>query len=190
LTLNVMIQTSPRPAPFWVFALFIKALGLIFALFIGFYSPMLSADTCFDAQTLSGMQRHAADNTLVYVWSPRMVLSAQHAADVQQQAELAGLRWVAVHDPRLPADERMAALGQLARTHPASAQALGHSLALCDAQLIARDALRHFPSAFVWRGALVQGGAGLAVQGWVGTPIVGAMPVAFWAMALRERMRP
>lgn len=170
--------------------LFIKTLCFIFTPFIVLYSPFSWADACFNAQNPSALERHLAQNALVYIWSPRMVLSAQHAADAQQQATLAGLRWVAVHDPAVPADERVAALAQLARTHPASAQALGDSRTLCDAQLIARDALRHFPSAFIWRGAAVDGHAALPIQGWVGTPIVGAMPAAFWAMALRERLLP
>jgi hypothetical protein len=185
-----MIQVHQLAPPSDAMALVIKTLRLIFVSFMAFSSLNSRADACFDAQSLAALPRQLAHNSLVYVWSPRMVLSAQHAADAQQQAALAGLRWVAVHDPRVPADERWAALAQLARTHSASAQALDASLPLCDAQLMARDALRHFPSAFIWRGAAVDGNAASATQGWVGAPIVGAMPAVFWAMALRERLVP
>lgn len=185
-----MIQVNQLATPLGAIVLFIKTFCFIFMSFMAFYSPDLRADACFDAQSLATLPRQHAHNSLVYVWSPRMVLSAQHAADAQQQAALAGLRWVAVHDPRVPADEHWAGLAQLARTHPASAQALEDSLPLCDAQLMARDALRHFPSAFIWRGGAVDGSAASATPGWVGAPIVGAMPAVFWAMALRERLVP
>jgi hypothetical protein len=161
-------------------------------LFIGvnilFVSSISLAAECFESQTLSTLHPSTKQGTLVYVWSPRMVLSAQHAAQVQQQATDAGLLWQPVHEAQLPTDERLAALAKLAHAYPASSQALQNSLPLCDAQLIARDALRHFPTAFVWRDA--PRGEGLPAPGWAGNPIVGAMPVPFWASALRERLLP
>lgn len=159
------------------------------------------ASSCFDAENqLLKTSDDSTQGALVYVWSPRMVLSAQHAAQVQQQAAAAGLRWFAVHDLGLPEAEKAAALSRLAYAHPTSAQALQASQPLCDAQLMARDALRHFPTAFVWRDAVFSTASHSATPapghrlpldaGWAGHPIVGAMPPQFWAVALRERLQP
>jgi hypothetical protein len=168
--------------------IFCKAIYLFIWTGIAFFSSMSFAEECFESQALTSRSLSAKQGALVYVWSPRMVLSAQHAAEVQQQATAAGLLWQPVHDAQLPADERLAALAKLARSHPASSHALQNSQPLCDTQLIARDALRHFPTAFVWRDA--PNGGVLPARGWAGTPIVGAMPAPFWAGALRERLLP
>jgi hypothetical protein len=168
--------------------IFNSAIYLFFKVNIAFISSISLAEMCFDSRVLTPPSPTFKQGTLVYVWSPRMVLSAQHAAQVQQQATAAGLLWRPVHDAQLPADERLAALAKLAHAHPASSQALQNSQPLCDAQLIARDALRHFPTAFVWRD-VPQVEAHLA-RGWAGAPIVGAMPAPFWADALRERLLP
>jgi hypothetical protein len=153
------------------------------------------AKDCFDAKTrFTATQAGSTHGALVYVWSPRMVLSAQYAADAQQQAARAGLRWQPVHDPQVPDDERLAALQKLAHAYPENQLALQTSQPLCDAQLIDRDALRHFPTAFVWRDAphlaSASAQANPPTPGWAGHPIVGAMPAAFWATALRERLQP
>jgi hypothetical protein len=116
---------------------------------------------------------------LLYLWSPRMVLSVQHAAQVRQIAADAGWRWQAVRDPRVPADEGAAALKAAA---PAAQAALQGSPALCDAALLAQgQSLRHFPTAWLWRFD--------AQTAWQqqGRPIVGVMPPAFWQQALAER---
>ncbi len=118
---------------------------------------------------------------LLYVWSPRMGLSAQHAASVQQQARVQGLRFVAVHDARVPADEVDAALRSMARSGVTalihSASSLQQSEALCANALLERDALRHFPTAFV-----------LLPTGLHRQPIVGAMPPDAWGQSLQQRL--
>lgn len=117
---------------------------------------------------------------LLYLWSPRMVLSVQQAAQVQQVAAVQGLRWQAALDPRVPAEEAAAAL---AAASPAAQAALGTSPPLCDAALLVQgQSLRHFPTAWVWR---FTAQAGWQVQG---QPIVSAMPPAFWQQALAERL--
>jgi hypothetical protein len=174
-------------------SIFVRTIYLIVLVFIQFTSSISLAGECFESQTLATLDLSSKQGALVYVWSPRMVLSAQHAAQVQQQATAAGLGWQPVHDPQLPPEERLAALAKLAQTYPASSQVLQNSQPLCDAQLIARDALRHFPTAFVWRDAPnseTLPGEALPARGWAGTPIVGAMPAPFWAGALRERLLP
>jgi hypothetical protein len=118
---------------------------------------------------------------LLYLWSPRMVLSVQHAAQVRQIAVAAGLRWQAARDPRVPADEGAAALASASAVVQAALQG---SPPLCDAALLAQgQSLRHFPTAWLWR---------LDAQtAWQqqGRPIVGAMPPAFWQQALAERLQ-
>ncbi|MGA8513682.1 MAG: hypothetical protein WB821_02780 [Burkholderiaceae bacterium] len=138
---------------------------------------------CFDDKNLSASRAEPAQATLVYVWSPRMVLSAQHAASALRQAHQQGLAFVAVHDARVPGDELQAALARLASTPDAiwlpSVQALSASQSLCAATLIARDALRHFPTAFVVQAS------GLVHR----HAIVGAMPEAAWAHSIALRLR-
>jgi hypothetical protein len=168
--------------------IFYRTIYLLIGINIALICSLSSAADCFESQALTTFKSVSKQGALVYVWSPRMVLSAQQAAEVQQQATAAGLRWQPVHDAQVPADERLAALAKLAHAYPASSRALQNSQPLCDAQLIARDALRHFPTAFVWRDA--PQGEALPTRGWAGTPIVGAMPAPFWAGALRERLLP
>ncbi len=168
--------------------IFYKTIYLCMWINIAFVSSLSFAGECFESQALTTLNPGATQGTLVYVWSPRMVLSAQHAAEVQHQASAVGLHWLPVHDAQVPQGERLAALAKLAHLYPASSQALQNSQPLCDAELIARDALRHFPTAFVWRDALQ--GVRLPARGWSGNPIVGAMPAPFWASALRERLLP
>ncbi|MDO4794394.1 MAG: hypothetical protein Q4A28_00415 [Brachymonas sp.] len=157
---------------------------------------------CFDEAQWRALQRstaHAnglgqgvADKVLLYVWSPRMVFSAVHAHQVQQEAQALGLRFVPVHDGRLPAEEVAQALAVLPQKlqkpqHlvPGSAvpQSYSHplqtSVPLCAPSLVARDAYRHFPTAWV-----VQHGSFHPV------PLVSAMPPRFWRMGLLERLQP
>jgi hypothetical protein len=90
--------------------------------------------------------------TLVYVWSPRMVLSALHADVAQQQALAAGLAFMPLHDARLGAEpagqvdppELAQAMQRLRQTQPSAAAALQHSIALCSAQLLQNQAQRHY----------------------------------------------
>ena len=132
-----------------------------------------------------GMQSaHTAQppqGALVYVWSPRMVLSAQHAASAQRQALAHGLLFVPLHDARVEDSEIASARAQLARQSDpqqvASARALLNSLSLCADSLALHDALRHFPTAFVAQGGLVHP-----------RPIVGAMPETAWATSIVQRL--
>ena len=124
--------------------------------------------------------------TLVYVWSPRMVLSALHADVAQQQALAAGLAFMPLHDARLGAEpagqvdppELAQAMQRLRQTQPSAAAALQHSIALCSAQLLQNQAQRHFPTAFVWNGSA-----------FAQYPIVGAMPAAYWAQSITQRLQ-
>jgi hypothetical protein len=111
-----------------------------------------------------------------------MVLSAQHAASAQRQAHQQGLAFVPLHDAQVGDGEIRAALTQLADTtepqHTASAQALASSQSLCASSLAARDALRHFPTAFVLQGGALHRHA-----------IIGAMPEAAWAHSITQRLQ-
>jgi hypothetical protein len=143
------------------------------------------ATTCFDDKKLVAITQQA--NTLVYVWSPRMVLSAQHAVAAQQQTRQQGLQFVAVHDAQVPQAEIDAARSRMAsstnNTTQHSAASLQNSLALCAHALVQRDALRHFPTAFVLRSPSSGGNASVHRH-----PVVGAMPAAAWAGSLAQRM--
>lgn len=115
---------------------------------------------CFSDQELRGLSGH----TLVYVWSPRMMYSVTNMQTASEAAAAAGLSFVALHDARVPENEL-----------PALAAA---SRALCSAHLIEREALRHFPSAFV----VTSGG----VHAY---PIVGAMPLHAWVSSIDQRLK-
>ena len=136
-------------------------------------------DPCFSDTDWQALQRStAADGearpVLLYVWSPRMVLSARHAAEVQQVATDLAIDWLAVHDGRVPDSEIQQARQTL---DAASQQALAHSQPLCAQELIEADAYRHFPTAW-----LVQ-------QGRAETrPLVSAMPAAYWRLGIEERL--
>ncbi len=125
---------------------------------------------------------------LLYLWSPRMVLSVQHAHAVQQVAQSLGLQWLAVRDPRLPQAEAEAALASLpAAAAAAAAQALHPAQALCDQGLLMQaQTLRHFPTAWVFRREVVGESVGAAWQQ-QGLPIVSAMLPVFWRQAILER---
>jgi hypothetical protein len=152
---------------------------LIAAFLIAACASFAWASECFDDKKMVLVQQET--KALLYVWSPRMGLSAQHAASAAQQARAHGLRFVAVYDARVPADEVDAALrsmvhsGVTALIH--SASSLQKSEPLCANTLLERDALRHFPTAFV-----------LLPTGPHRQPIVGAMPPEAWAQSLQQRL--
>ncbi len=149
--------------------------------FIAAYTSICWATACFDDENLAALDVQQPQGALVYIWSPRMVLSAQHAASAQRQALLHGLVFVPLHDGKVGAGEIQAALAHMAQRGDAplvaSAQALATSQALCAASLQARDALRHFPTAFVVQSARVHR-----------HPIVGAMPEPAWAHSIAQRL--
>jgi len=119
---------------------------------------------------------------LLYLWSPRMVLSAEHAGEVQAVAQALGLAWLPVFDPRLPQAEVNAALASAA-IPPLARTALRASWPLCDRALLqAPQTLRHFPTAFVY----VQDEKGAWQR--LGLPIVSAMPSVFWREAIEQRL--
>lgn len=139
---------------------------------------------CFSDLNLSQLQAQKSPETagvLLYVWSPRMALSAQHAATAAQQAQAAGLGFVALHDAQVGDAELSAALVRMAQSgvsvQQSSAGVLGLSTPLCAPALLERDAQRHFPTAWV------QQRSGLHPR-----PIVGAMPAQAWALSLQQRM--
>lgn len=131
---------------------------------------------CFDAQDLAAVEQSKRLN-LIYVWSPRMVLSASQAADVRSQAIRLKFDWIVVHDHRVANLEVEQALQTLQASQPLSAQALLGSRPLCAAALLQRDAYLHFPVAFVANGGVLHN-----------SKIIGAMPSAFWHTALTERL--
>jgi hypothetical protein len=145
------------------------------------------ATTCFDDANLKTLDFQASRGALLYVWSPRMVLSLQHAASAQRQAQQHGLRFVPLHDAKVPQAELDGAKGA-ALTKPAlprpgrpdyaqSARALTSSRPLCATSLLERDALRHFPTAFV-----------VQASGVHRYPIIGAMPELAWASSIAQRL--
>jgi hypothetical protein len=152
---------------------------LIASILIAACASFAWASECFDDKEMVLVQQET--KALLYVWSPRMVLSAQHAASVQQQAREHGLRFVAVHDARVLADEVHAALRSMVHSGVTalinSASSLQKSEPLCANSLLERDALRHFPTAFV-----------LLPSGPHRHPIVGAMPPGAWAQSLEQRL--
>jgi hypothetical protein len=115
---------------------------------------------CFGDQELRDLPSH----TLVYVWSPRMVYSVSNMQAASQAAAAAGLNFIALHDARVPESELP--------------EAVAPSRALCASHLIEREALRHFPSAFV-----------VTPRGIHAHPIVGAMPLSAWVSSIDQRLR-
>lgn len=149
------------------------------ALCIAGCAVFASASDCFDDKSMALAQQDS--QALLYVWSPRMVLSAHHAASVQQQARLQGLRFVPLVDAQVPEQEVMVALRTMVASgtpaQQSSAFILKQSQPLCSDTLLQRDALRHFPTAFV-----------LQLSGLHRLPIVGAMPPSAWARSLQQRL--
>jgi hypothetical protein len=151
-------------------------------------------NACFDDQHLSRLQLSSKERgALVYVWSPRMVYSVQNAAIASQAAAKAGLQFVVLHDMRLPANELLEAriagegqailssggpLAEIDLATPPFVSPLSSSRPLCAPQLISRDALRHFPTAFV-----------INAQGIHPHAIVGAMPWNAWTSSLDQRLK-
>jgi hypothetical protein len=108
---------------------------------------------------------------LLYVWSPRMVLSAIQAADVAQLAQSLGLAFIPIHDARISSEELDGAFQRLSHT------ALASSRPLCSPQLVGLEATRHFPSSFVVRKGQLDP-----------LPLVGAMPAAHYQSGLQARL--
>lgn len=134
------------------------------------------AVACFDDENLSKLAL-ASHPALVYVWSPRMVLSVTQAHLAAEQARALGLRFVPLVDGRLPAPEWQGSLRQMATGTGGRASVLSASEPLCSARLIEKDAYVHFPTAFV----LTNGH--LHPQ-----KLIGAMPAQFWRKGIMTRL--
>lgn len=149
-------------------------------------------DACFDDKNLQQLQSKSR-GTLVYVWSPRMVYSVQNAAVASRAAAAAGLDFVVLHDTRVPEhaliQSRVAGLHVISQrglespaemdlATPPFISPLESSRPLCSVQLVEREALRHFPTAFV-----------ITARGIHRHPVVGAMPWSAWASSLDQRLK-
>lgn len=138
-------------------------------------------DPCFDNEKMQDIAQRGSNDTgtLLYVWSPRMVLSLTQAHLAAQAAQAQGLDFFPLHDARLPEAELRHALQTAKSEHPAAAQALQKSEPLCASDLVNADALRHFPTTFV-----------LTARGTHRFPIIGAMPQSAWQLSISERLKP
>jgi hypothetical protein len=149
---------------------------LIATFFIAGYAINTRANDCFDDEALNQLaQRSASTGTLLYVWSPRMVLSVSQANMAAQAAKTQGLDFFPLVDARVPRLEWQAALK---RTSTTNARLLRASQPLCAAQLMEQDALRHFPTSFV-----------LTARGTHRFPIIGAMPAQAWQHSVAQRLQ-
>lgn len=162
--------------------------------FIALCAGNIWAGECFDDKDLVALQAksRAERGTLVYVWSPRMVYSLQNMTLASRAAAAAGLDFVVLHDDRVPNEEMRQAM-RVGSPYPTSVSLdapvgidlatppynslSGASRPLCAPQLIEREALRHFPTAFV-----------ISAQGVHPQPIVGAMPWQGWVSSLDQRL--
>jgi hypothetical protein len=144
-----------------------NALRLLTAMLLALGADFAKAGTCFDDQNLAQLMPTRAEQrpVLIYVWSPRMVYSVQNMAVASRAAAATGMEFVVLHDSRVPDQER--------------SDVWQGSIALCAQQLIQREALRHFPTAFV-----------LTTKGIHAQAIVGAMPQSAWQLSIAQRLRP
>ena len=149
-------------------------------IFIAIKAVNAPAIACFNDIKLDTQTRlsQVDQGTLLYVWSPRMVLSATQAHLAADAAKAAGLRFVPLVDGRLPADEWQSALSTLAASQPKDAEALAASEPLCSSKLVQKDAYAHFPTAFVVKSGEMHPNR-----------LIGAMPVQFWAQGIQERLK-
>ena len=135
------------------------------------------AKACFDDVKLDNSARLQQSN-LLYVWSPRMALSATQAHLAADAAKAAGLKFVPLVDGRLPATEWQSALRTLAASQPIDAEALADTEPLCAPKLVEKDAYAHFPTAFVVKSGEMHPNR-----------LIGAMPANFWAQGIQERLK-
>jgi hypothetical protein len=150
-------------------------------LFIAAHAINTPAKACFNDLQLDISMRPSQGNpgSLLYVWSPRMVLSATQAHLAADAAKAAGLKFVPLVDGRLPVTEWQSALRTLAASQPEVAEALATTEPLCSPKLVEKDAYTHFPTAFVAKSGELHPNR-----------LIGAMPAQFWAQGIHERMKP
>jgi hypothetical protein len=168
--------------------------GLIFtALFLGaFRAYSMPANECLDDKKLGDIQAQSKRGAMVYVWSPRMVYSVQQMQIAARAAAANGLDFVVVHDVRVPEKELITLksmpvvsssreeikLEEQDLATPPFLPIADSSVPLCAQILIERQALRHFPTAFI-----------VTAQGVHRHPIVGAMPVGAWLSSIAQRLQ-
>jgi len=148
--------------------------------FIAAQAINMPAYACFDDVKLDA-QLHtpqSGSGSLLYVWSPRMVLSATQAHLAADAANAAGLKFVPLVDGRVPVSEWQSALRTLATSQPQDAQVLAVSQPLCSSKLLEKDAYTHFPTAFVAKSGEIHA-----------KRLIGAMPAQFWAQGIQERLQ-
>jgi hypothetical protein len=146
-------------------------------IFIAIQEISTPAIACFDDVKLGDSTR-LQQPSLLYVWSPRMVLSATQAYLAAEAAKAAGLKFLPLVDGRLPAVEWQSALRSLAASQPKDAEALAATEPLCSSKLVEKDAYAHFPTAFVVKSGDVHPNR-----------LIGAMPTQFWAQGIQERLK-
>ena len=156
---------------------YIGCLKAIF--FIALYALNTPSTACFDDKKLEE-QQSKGQAALIYVWSPRMVLSVTQAHLAREQAISAGLKFIPLVDGRISSHEWQSALQQFAVQNPENASQAAHlanSEPLCSSALFERDAYLHFPTAFV-----------LQKKNLHPHKLVGAMPAQFWQQGIQERL--
>ena len=151
--------------------------SLFAIIFIAVQAINTPAIACFDDIKLDA-SAHSQQGNLLYVWSPRMALSATQAHLAADAAKAAGLKFVPLVDGRLPAAEWQSALRTLAASQPKDAEALAASEPLCSPKLVEKDAYAHFPTAFVVKSGEMHPNR-----------LIGAMPEQFWALGIQERLQ-
>ena len=147
-------------------------------IFIAVQAINTPATACFDDAKL-GHSTRLQQPSLLYVWSPRMALSATQAHLAADAAKAAGLKFVPLVDGRLPASEWQSALRTLAASQPKDAEALANTEPLCSSKLVEKDAYAHFPTAFVIKSGDTHPNR-----------LIGAMPAHFWELGINERLNP
>ena len=150
--------------------------SLIAIIFIAINVIITPATACFDDKKLADI-RLSEPASLLYVWSPRMVLSATQAHLAADAAKAEGLAFVPLVDGRVPTTEWQSALHTLAATQPLNAAALVATQVLCSPKLLEKDAYAHFPTAFVAKNGDLHPNR-----------LIGAMPLQFWRQGIRERL--
>ncbi len=151
--------------------------SLFAIIFIAIQAVNTPAKACFDDIKLADIQL-SEPASLLYVWSPRMVLSATQAHLAADAAKAEGMVFVPLVDGRIPVTEWQAALRTLAATQPWDAAALAATQVLCSPKLLEKDAYAHFPTAFIAKNGQMHPNR-----------LIGAMPAQFWAQGIQERLK-
>jgi hypothetical protein len=138
---------------------------------------IMPATACFNDISLEKTLQ-TQPQSLLYVWSPRMALSATQARLAAESAKASGLQFIPLVDGRIPSDEWQTALRTLAKLQPADADVLANSQALCSPALIEKDAYAHFPTGFVAKNGEIHPNR-----------LIGAMPANFWQQGITERLQ-